>query len=348
MAHIYLQGLLLLVLFVVISDCSDDSLVIASQEDDAVLPCFNSTAMNPKSCYRVKWIKHGTDLRQMKVILARPKTPKIRDAERVKWEADGKGQMSLFLTKLQKSDEGLYSCEIWRGWECMLVKNISLKVKECKPLQAVKTAPGTPINLSCSVDMTSGQQGPQNVSWVMLKGGNPVPVNSKKAEINGTSLAIHSVNYSDSGWYRCKYMLGQTQRCFDIYLLVQVEDAAVTTTVQALTATASFTKTRKEGSSGAFIAVVASVIFAIAIIAAPTGLFIYRRRNTQRAAQWTQRQPAGTPVVSSDDYETVNLTLPDDPTNQQPNPLYQQFQDENSSISHFNSWNEEKEDFFAV
>ncbi|XP_070823491.1 CXADR-like membrane protein [Chaetodon trifascialis] len=328
MAHIFLQGLLLLVLFMVISDCNDSSLVIASQEDDAVLPCFNSTVMNPKSCYRVKWIKHGTDLRHMEVILARPKTPKIQDAERVKWEADGKGQMSLFLTKLQKSDEGLYSCEIWHGWDCILVKNISLKVKECKVLQAVKTAPGRPINLSCSVDMTSGQQGPQDVSWVMLKGGNPVPVNSTRAEINGTSLAIHSVNYSDSGWYRCKYMLGQALRCFDVYLQVQ-EDAAVTTTVQAPTGTASFAKTRKEGSSEALIAVVASVIFTIAIIAAPAGLFIYCRRNTHRAAQQTQRQPAGTPVVSSDHYETVDLTLSDDPANQQLNPLYQQLQDEN-------------------
>ncbi len=101
----------------------------ASQEEDAALPCINSTVMNAKSCYRVKWKKQATDSSQVKDILARPKTSKIRDAERVKWEADGNGQMSLFLTKLQKSDEGLYSCEIWQGWDCILVKNIILKVK---------------------------------------------------------------------------------------------------------------------------------------------------------------------------------------------------------------------------
>lgn len=52
-------------------------------------------------------------------------------------------------------------------------------------------------------------------------------------------------------------------------------------------------KTRKEGSSGAFIAAVASAIIGTAIIAALIGLFIYRRRNTQSITQLTQRQPPG-------------------------------------------------------
>ncbi|XP_041799065.1 uncharacterized protein LOC121610834 isoform X2 [Chelmon rostratus] len=326
MERLYPQGLLLLVLFMVISDCSDISPVIASQGDDIALPCFNSTGM--KSCYRVKWIKHETDVSQMKVILARPKTPKIQDAERVKWEADGSGRMSLFLTKVQKSDEGLYSCEIWQGWDAIFVINIPLKVKECKALQVVKAAPGTSVNLSCPVDMTSGQQGPQDLSWVMLKGGNAVPVNSKRAEINGTSLAIHSVNNSDSGWYRCKYKLGQTQRCFDIYLLVQVEKEAVATTSPVLTASGSISKPRKNGSSWAVIAVAAPVVIAVAMIAASIGLLIYRRCSTQRAAQQTWRPPAGSPVEHTDGYETVNLTPSEDLPHQRANSLYQQFQQE--------------------
>ena len=55
----------------------------------------------------------------------------------------------------------------------------------------------------------------------MLKGASPVSIKSEGVEINGTSLAIQSVDYSDSGWYRCMYMVGQTQRCFDVNLLVQ-------------------------------------------------------------------------------------------------------------------------------
>ena len=82
----------------------------------------------------------------------------------------------------------------------------------------MKATPNTTATMSCPVNMTSGQQGPQNVTWVMLKGGNPVHYNPKRAEINGTSLVIQSVDSSDSGWYRCMYMLGQTQRCFDINL----------------------------------------------------------------------------------------------------------------------------------
>lgn len=52
-------------------------------------------------------------------------------------------------------------------------------------------------------------------------------------------------------------------------------------------------KTRKQGSSAAFIAVVASVILAIASLAALTGWLIYCRRYSQRIAQQAHRCPAG-------------------------------------------------------
>ncbi|XP_074510068.1 uncharacterized protein LOC141779223 [Sebastes fasciatus] len=335
MAHLYPQGLLLLlVLLIVRSECRDMvETVLASEEEDVVLPCFDS--YDPKSCDRVRLIKYATNTSQMKVIFARPERPKFQDAERVKWQADGNGQMSLFMTKSQKSDEGLHGCEIWQGWDCILVKNISLKVKDCKTLQAVKAAPNTPVNLTCPVEMTSGQQGPQNISWAMLLGGDPVSVNSKRAEMKGTSLAIQSVIYTDSGWYRCKYMLGQTQRCFDMNLLVQEENVAVATTVPGrqqklstpgLTTSEIIWEPKKEGSSGKYIAVavaLASVIIGIAIVAALIGLFIYRRRNTQRVTQQTQRHTEG----NQDAYEIVNLTL--DRTNRlsTANSLYQQIPD---------------------
>ncbi|XP_044063532.1 uncharacterized protein LOC122881407 [Siniperca chuatsi] len=331
MAHFYPQSLLLLVLLIVISECRASSPAIktvsASQEEDVVLPCFDSNMNNSMRCNRVKWIKYATGASQMKVILARPKTPKFQDAEHVKLEADGNGQMSLFLTKLQKSDEGLYSCEIWQGWDCILVRNISLKVKECKTLQAVKAVPSTPVNLNCPVNITSGQQIPQNFSWVMLKGGNPVLFNSTRVESKGRSLDIHSVNYTDSGWYRCKYILGQTQRCFDINLLIQVENVVVATTVPALASGEIIWTTRKEGISGAIIAIVASAIIGIAIIAALIGLFIYCRHNNQRATQQICRHPPGTVIDSTGVYEIVTFTSSDDHTNQQVNSLYQQFQD---------------------
>ncbi|XP_031154813.1 uncharacterized protein LOC116049369 [Sander lucioperca] len=318
MAHFYSQGLLLIVLLIVISECRGIETVNASPEEDVVLPCFNLSVMDPKSCYRVELIKYATNTSQVKIILARPKTHNLQDAKRVKWQADGNGQMSLYLTKSQKSDEGLYGCKIWQGWDCVSVKNISLKVKDCKVLQAVKAAPSTPVNLNCPVDTTSGQ-GPQNISWAIVKGGNPVSVNSKRLVIDGTSLAIQSVHYNDSNWYRCNYVLGKTQRCFEINLRVQVENVVVATTDPALT-------TSEEGRNGAVIAVVVpSIVIGIVIMAALIGLFIYRRRNTQRITQQTQRHPAGT---SLDGYEIVSLTPSEDHTNQRVNSIYQHIADE--------------------
>ncbi|XP_054477962.1 uncharacterized protein LOC129109846 [Anoplopoma fimbria] len=336
MAHFYLQGLVVLVLLIIISECKViapvNQTVFAAKEEDILLPCFDSYAMDPKDCYRFKLIKYATDSSQMKVILVRPKTPKFQDAKRVKWDADGNQEVSLLLTKTQLSDAGLYGCEIWQGWDCIHVKNIFLKVKDCKTLPAVKVTPSTPLNLNCPVDITSGQQRPQNISWAMLPSGNPVPFNSERVDINQTSLAFQSVNKSDSGWYRCTYVLGQTQRCFEFNLQVQEFNLQVqvekATTVPGLTTSEILLETKMEGSSGAFLAVlVASVIIGIAVLAALIGLFIYRRRNTQRVTQQTQRPTTGT---LTDAYEifTESLTPLDDPT-AQANCLYQHFLDEN-------------------
>ncbi|XP_029308256.1 uncharacterized protein LOC115021758 isoform X2 [Cottoperca gobio] len=335
MAIVYPQGVLLLFLLIDISASRDGSpgieTVITSQEEDVVLPCADSwSEMDRRSCIRVRLIKYATDGSQMKVILTRPKTHKFQDAERVKWQDDGNGQMSLFLTKSQKSDEGVYGCEIWCDWDFISVKNVSLKVKDCKALLPVKAAPSTPANLNCPVDITSGQQGPQNISWAMMKGGSPAAVNFKRVEMNGTSLAIQSVNNDDSSWYRCNYTLGQTHRCFDIKLLVQeVEHAVVATTAQEMTTSENILKGKKEGSSGSFmVVVVTSVLVGIAIMAALIGVFIYRRRNTQRVIQQTLRHPAVTLTESSAGYEIVNFTLSEDRTNHRVNSLYQQLPDE--------------------
>lgn len=86
-----------------------------SQGKDVILPCSNIGKYS-ESSYRVKWLKDG------KIIIPRPP-----NAEHVKWEADIK--VFLLLKNVQKSDEGLYSCEIWHGWEQIHVQNISLKIK---------------------------------------------------------------------------------------------------------------------------------------------------------------------------------------------------------------------------
>nr|XP_020475726.1 uncharacterized protein LOC109971675 isoform X2 [Monopterus albus]XP_020475727.1 uncharacterized protein LOC109971675 isoform X2 [Monopterus albus]XP_020475728.1 uncharacterized protein LOC109971675 isoform X2 [Monopterus albus] len=233
--------------------------------------------------------------------------------------------MCLSMTKPQKCDEGLYGCEIYQGWDCTVVHNISLKVKDCKTIQGVKAAPGTLVELNCPVQIMAAQ----NISWAMLKGGNPVSITSTMFKMNDTLLAIHSVNVSDSGWYRCMYMLEQTQHCFDINLLVQVESVKPTTTgtqtQQVLTTTENVV-----GPSGAFITTVVSVVLGTLIVAVLTGLFIYCRCNTHRVRQQTQRDPAGV-VQLFDGYETVDGVLSEDFLTRRNNTLYQ----DDGSISTF-------------
>lgn len=92
---------------------------------EALLHCDSKVKRD--ACHRIRWVKYATGVRS--IILSWPKTFTLPDAERVELRLDGNGTHSLSLTKLQKSDEGLYSCEIWSGWNCIDVQNTSLKIK---------------------------------------------------------------------------------------------------------------------------------------------------------------------------------------------------------------------------
>ncbi|XP_028281481.1 uncharacterized protein LOC114448618 isoform X2 [Parambassis ranga] len=303
---------LLFILVIVTSECrvvsSVTETVSASKEEDVTLSCLNSTLVEPKSCYRVRWIKHGAGTSQEKVLSLWPK--KVSADYHAQGESDIKGQSRLFLTKLQKSDEGRYSCEIWRGWDLLHIRNISLKVKDCKALPPVEAEPSTPVHLSCPFNTTLGQQGLYNVSWAKLRGDHPMSVDSNRVEMNGTSLLLQSVNTTDSAWYRCSYMYGQTWRCFDIKLLVQVKHAFTTipviaTQTQQVTANQIAGTDEQERSNDVLAAVVASVISGIILIAALAGLFIYRRRrDNQRARLQPQMLTTG---CIEDGYEPLNL-----------------------------------------
>ncbi|KAK2844437.1 hypothetical protein Q5P01_011096 [Channa striata] len=308
MAHLFPQCLLFLVLVIFRSECKVNptitDIVSATQHEDAVLHCFNSTEMDPKGCYRVRLVKHATDSGQAKeVLLAWPKN--TQDSKRVKWEDGGDGQPHFYLTNVQKSDEGLYSCEVCQGWDCTLVKNISLRVKDCKISKPVKVAPRTLIRLDCPPEKTLGQKGAQNVTC--------------------------------SGWYRCQYQLEQSTRCFDIFLNVQEETVRTTlvpnittpTAQQALRTSDPVLADRKQESSGTYIAIVVSVIAVTIIITALIGYFVYHKRNNQRVTQQVWIYEPEAMRDSADGYETVSLTCSGDVLNQQANVLYQQTQDSN-------------------
>lgn len=201
--------------------------------------------MIPESCDRVRWVKYAQDVRQ--ILLSKPKMLNFPDAARAKWEPDGRRNLSLRLTRLQASDMALYSCEIWRGWDRVNVRNTSLKFKgqiycnpqrsfvdkpcalkrnaslsDCKGLPAEKVVNGDSVNLSCPLDNTMATlPGPINVSWVMLKGAKASPITSEQAKVNGMSLVFRPVGWKDASWYRCNYTRGDVHRCYDINLQVQ-------------------------------------------------------------------------------------------------------------------------------
>ncbi|XP_041648455.1 uncharacterized protein LOC121513036 [Cheilinus undulatus] len=337
MTHFHPHCLFISVLFVVVSACRAGLPVFealtATQQEEVALPCSDPHLTNPNNSSRIRWTKLGSN-GQRDVILVRPKSSNIQDAERAKWKTDGRGQMSLYLTNLQMSDKGVYICEICQGWDCSPVKNITLIIKECKALQAVSATPGASVNLSCSENVTSGQQRSLNISWVMSKGMNIVNITSATAEMNGSSLTIRSVRDSDSGWYRCNYMLGQNHRCNEIRL--QVGNIVVATPSQSpaqltqLTTKTILEPSTDEGNGAVIAAIVCSVIIGIAIIATLILIMYCRLNNTQRAAQYTCRHLEEPDAA----YETVAFTPANDLPNERVNSLYSN-QDENLCTFHY-------------
>ncbi|XP_060924478.1 uncharacterized protein LOC132998749 [Limanda limanda] len=224
------------------------------------------------------------------------------------------------------------------GWDCTRVKNTSLVVKDCKVLPALKATPSTTIELKCPVDVTPS---PQNISWFLIKGGEPQSLPSGRVPVNPTSLFIRSGRAGDSEWYRCNYTYKQTQRCFDIRILVQgaveVTPSPVTAaqTQQALTNTESLSEKSQEESGGTAHTVVSSVALGIVVAAAAViGVVIYCCRNTQRLPQQTQSSPAAGTLTQSDHvYETVPCS--DDPLNLRVNCIYRRYDNEIPITFHY-------------
>ncbi|KAM4568045.1 V-set and immunoglobulin domain-containing protein 1-like isoform 2-T2 [Fundulus diaphanus] len=316
MTRLYFQVFLCAFILEVAPKCKGAETLSAFKDEDVALSCLNFNITDSLNCHRIKLTKKHTDAGDT-VVFAYPK--KSQEGKHVKLEANKKGQTCVFLTNLQKSDEGTYGFEIWKGWDMINVTSISLKIKDCRTLKQETAKSGAPVRLSCSVD---AEKAPSNVTWAKLKGSNTVPVDPQRARTQGALLTIASVSANDGGWYRCDYILGQSQRCSKINLQVKghQEDVFTTATVPI----PAFTNTQqvfsqvlqsndKEGNETSSL-VVGLVITSIITLAALTGVFFYKRYKTQR-------NHAGCIRESLDVYENANLSCSPDAANRV-NSLY--------------------------
>ncbi|XP_047217950.1 uncharacterized protein LOC124866281 [Girardinichthys multiradiatus] len=311
MAGLHFQVFLFAFLLNIAPECRGSETVSAFKVEDVALLCLNFNVTDPLTCYRIRLTKY-TDASSPTVVFQYPK--KSQDAKRVNLEANRKGQTCVFLRTLQKSDEGMYNFEIWKGWDKINVTEIFLKVKDCRTLKVETANPGMPVTLNCSED---AETAPSNVTWAKLKGSNSVPVDLTRAEMKEVFLTIPSVSASDSGWYRCDYIVRQSQRCSKINLHVKSrqEDVSEITMVPSPT----FTKTQpaffqdfkanEKDENETSILVVVLVLTLIITLAALTGLFIYKRLKSQRNS-------AGCFQRSEDFYENVTLPCSPDATDQ--------------------------------
>lgn len=205
-----------------------------SHDDDVTLLCGDFTGQPDETeCYRGRWIKY-LDNGQQDILDPRAKV------------VPG-GDMALKLRKLRKSHEGLYSCEIWKGWDRVHISNTTLKFKgkiclyvyiflislqkkytsvlrlwplsECSTFGVVKALLGSSFDLECPVNTSSGAH--SNISWSSLYAGEPGDVQHGRAEISGLVLHFHTVEDVDRKWYRCTYDLGGTRRCFEFKLEIK-------------------------------------------------------------------------------------------------------------------------------
>ncbi|XP_034030934.1 uncharacterized protein LOC117514532 isoform X2 [Thalassophryne amazonica] len=209
---------------------------------------------------------------------------------------------------------------------------ITSECTDVKTIQAVKAAPGTQVRLSCPINKTSGRVG--NITWLKVKGG----LESMIFNSNNTTLTIQTVSSSDSGLYRCKHSLGQSQHCFDIHLHVQEEDVVVATTTETspIIATQTVPVITTENvweqlkTDRTFIITVASVVTGIALTAALTAGFIACHRCVvHRINAHNQSQPEIFAPVNV--FEIMDAAASEELTAQQINSLYNHFQNETLS-----------------
>ncbi|XP_075883079.1 uncharacterized protein LOC142888544 isoform X3 [Nelusetta ayraudi] len=281
--------LLFSTLLMITSEGTNVAVMTRSLEEDVTLQCLDSNTLDQKESLRGRWIKYSES--EKEIIL--PETKKAQQGQWIKWRPGEDGHMSLHLSKLKKSDVALYSCEIWKDWDRVYVKNITLKLKECKTERVVNASFGSRFELKCPFNESLNEE-PSSISWFLLQAGNPAPLQSNRTEKKGLLLIFQSLDGSDRNWYRCEYNLGGSQRCFEFNLQTK-EMTTIASTMKPSN------QAEKGGGNMAVVAPVLTVTVAVAVL---TGLLVCRRRAHQRVPP-ESHQPADT--ISHCDYENIDF-----------------------------------------
>ncbi|XP_015257366.1 PREDICTED: uncharacterized protein LOC107102534 isoform X2 [Cyprinodon variegatus] len=302
MEHLYLRVFLFVFFLKHESKCSVTKDVSGFKDEEVALMCPDFQIKDPPDCHRARLVNSENT-----TIFEHPK--EIHKSNRVTLKENREGKTCIFLENLQKSDEGVYDFEVWKGWDMINATKISLKVKDCKSLKPEFATPGATVSLNCSMN---GETAPSNITWGKLKGKTSVPVDLERVTINGVHLIIKSVTEKDKGWYKCDYMLSQSPRCLSINLLFK--DVSVTTMFpssafsETQEAFSQVLETATKGEDETSSWVITLVIILILTLAVLTGLFIYKRRKTPTNSAGCFRE-------SGDVYENVNLPCSPGATN---------------------------------
>ncbi|KAL4646813.1 hypothetical protein GN956_G9557 [Arapaima gigas] len=299
--------------------------ILATLRNKADLPCSFLLPHQEASQFRMRWLHYPAGTAKPEVILFWPKSSQVPVEDRralFSWNEKGlkTGNFSLSLQMVKEDDAGLYRCIVWRGWDCEMVTNVTLKVTECQVLDPVTAPPGTSVFLPCPFGPTAEKIQNISVRWQLLKGKqktlilqHPEPGSvdlqdellrgrirfSGRPQLGEFALNVSNLMDTDTNWYRCEQQMQRSQICYETrlevreYQPVAATTPGMTTLMWNQTDSAPTETVRGKASPGNGSLVVSmSLLVSTGVIALAAGLLVYVkwRRGSRRSKPFDDPQ----------------------------------------------------------